>query len=477
MLGIELELIGRIALAGLLGALLGLERELRGKDPGIRTHALVALGAAVFTVAGAYGFSDIDKGPNVDPARIAAQVATGIGFIGAGAVLRSGESVRGLTTAASLWVSAAIGVAAGAAAYGPLVAATLASLLILAALRIAKPKLLGRFAATDRVIYLEYERGHGTLGPVIRGLESIDCQVAQLQLDDDDEDCHTATGLRSATITVRAADEGQLVAVMSSVEGRPEVVAATIDPEPRAQVSARRGPLALVTTPEIRPATAALPEQSEKKVEVELQYLYTGDEPEVVPIELAGLGLARSTTRDIADLLLDDDRLSLRRARCSLRIRRTLSHQPRLIWKGPSSRREDGAKSRFEHALVLDVVPADGHEVRRVLEEAGLWETVAATASLRDTVELHAIGELRNHRSAHHYRSGLHELELVWDRLTYPVGPPETRMEVESVTAASSALLEKADAELQALFGSDLEPPTRGKCRELCGRLYPELCA
>src|SRR3954470_7015081 len=126
----QLELVGRIALAGLLGALLGFEREIRGHDPGMRTHALVALGAALYTVAGAYGFTDIHKGPNIDPARVAAQVVAGIGFIGAGAVMRSGVSVKGLTTAASLWVSAAVGVAAGAGAYWPLCAAMVASLLI-----------------------------------------------------------------------------------------------------------------------------------------------------------------------------------------------------------------------------------------------------------------------------------------------------------------------------------------------------------
>src|SRR4051812_25345284 len=101
----EVEMVARLALAGAVGAVVGTEREARQRTAGIRTHALVAIGAALFTIAGAYGFGDITRGPNVDPARIAAQVASGIGFIGAGAIIRTHGSVRGLTTAATVWTS------------------------------------------------------------------------------------------------------------------------------------------------------------------------------------------------------------------------------------------------------------------------------------------------------------------------------------------------------------------------------------
>src|SRR4051795_2175688 len=104
----------RVAAAGGLGALIGLERESRNQLAGMRTHALVAAGAAVFPLAGAYGFSDIHRGPNVDPMRVAAQIASGIGFIGAGAIIRDRGSVRGITTAAALWTSAAVRLAGGA---------------------------------------------------------------------------------------------------------------------------------------------------------------------------------------------------------------------------------------------------------------------------------------------------------------------------------------------------------------------------
>lgn len=109
------ELILRVLLAGALGGLIGLEREFSDQPAGFRTHILVSLGAALFTLVGAYGLVDFSPGDTFqfDPTRIAAQVVTGIGFLGAGAILRQGLNVRGLTTAAALWVTAAVGTAAG----------------------------------------------------------------------------------------------------------------------------------------------------------------------------------------------------------------------------------------------------------------------------------------------------------------------------------------------------------------------------
>jgi putative Mg2+ transporter-C (MgtC) family protein len=109
-LNFQLELAARLAIALGLGAVIGFERELDRQPAGFRTHSLVALGAALFTVLSAYGFA----GAANDPTRIAAQVVTGIGFIGAGTILHQSGSIRGLTTAASLWSVAAIGMAAGA---------------------------------------------------------------------------------------------------------------------------------------------------------------------------------------------------------------------------------------------------------------------------------------------------------------------------------------------------------------------------
>ena len=109
----QLELVGRLAIALLLAAAVGWERELQRQPAGFRTHALVGLGAATFMVVSGEAF----HGPGTDPTRIAAQIVTGIGFIGAGAILRHEGNVRGLTTAASLWTVAAVGMAAGASLY------------------------------------------------------------------------------------------------------------------------------------------------------------------------------------------------------------------------------------------------------------------------------------------------------------------------------------------------------------------------
>ena len=125
----ELELAGRMALGLVLGAVIGLERELHRQPAGFRTHSLVAVGAAIFTIISAYGF----VGSAVDPTRIAAQIVSGIGFIGAGTILQYRGSVRGLTTAASLWSVAAIGMAAGA---GLLVMAVIGTVLIVVVLSV-----------------------------------------------------------------------------------------------------------------------------------------------------------------------------------------------------------------------------------------------------------------------------------------------------------------------------------------------------
>lgn len=128
-LATQLELTARLVVALVLGAVIGWERELQRMPAGFRTHALVALGAAIFTVVGAYAFA----GSNSDPTRVAAQIVSGIGFLGGGAILHYGGTVRGLTTAASLWAVAGVGMAAGA---GLLVMATISTALIIIALEV-----------------------------------------------------------------------------------------------------------------------------------------------------------------------------------------------------------------------------------------------------------------------------------------------------------------------------------------------------
>lgn len=132
------ELVLRLIVAIVLGGLIGLEREFSDQPAGFRTHMLVSLGAALFTIGGAYGFEGFAGGDfeiQFDPTRVAAQVVTGIGFLGAGAIIQQGITIRGLTTAASLWVTAAIGLAAGFGNWWGAVGTTVIALLALYGLK------------------------------------------------------------------------------------------------------------------------------------------------------------------------------------------------------------------------------------------------------------------------------------------------------------------------------------------------------
>ena len=138
----------RVVVAAGLGGAVGVERELREREAGFRTHLLVSVGSCLFTLVSAYGFHEfLVGGGNIvrsDPTRIAAQIVTGVGFLGAGAIIRQGFSVRGLTTAATLWVVAAIGMAAGAGYYSAAVITTALVLFSLWPLRIIAFRLFER---------------------------------------------------------------------------------------------------------------------------------------------------------------------------------------------------------------------------------------------------------------------------------------------------------------------------------------------
>ncbi len=145
------DFIIRIGIALGLGFILGLERELTNKYAGLRTHILVCLGACAFTIISIYGFPSYATGDNIildqatgirDTGRVAAQVVSGIGFIGAGAVLRNGPMIIGLTTAATLWISAAIGMTCGVGMYDVAIITTITSVAVLTLIRILERKIL-----------------------------------------------------------------------------------------------------------------------------------------------------------------------------------------------------------------------------------------------------------------------------------------------------------------------------------------------
>jgi len=213
------DLVLRLGVATLFGAVVGIERESTARGAGARTHALVALGAALFTMVGAYGFVDAAQGP-ADPSRVAAQVAAGVGFIGAGAIIRNGTSVLGVTTAATVWLAASIGVAAAAGGYAAALATTLLALAVLVCLRAAKP-ITQRFGRHRTIVELEYVRGHGTLGPLLRALDNVDGRLHRLAVEDDDETA--PDGIRRVTLFVDVRQLESLENLVTEIGRRPEI--------------------------------------------------------------------------------------------------------------------------------------------------------------------------------------------------------------------------------------------------------------
>ncbi len=226
------QLFTDLVVAAGAGAVLGAEREFGGRhNAGFRTHLLVSLGACLFTLLGAYGFASTGSVVAADPTRVAAQVASGIGFIGAGAILRDGVSVRGLTTAATLWVAAAAGAAAGAGLYGAIaitVALAVTALLVLRGVRAWHTNHLSRRPLR---IVVEYTPGSGTLGPLARGLQECGAAVRSLQVDDyDGDDTVVEVGsIRRVEMRVRPARRTSLSTVLDAIRERPEVRAAYAD--------------------------------------------------------------------------------------------------------------------------------------------------------------------------------------------------------------------------------------------------------
>ena len=151
------DFVWRLVLAALFGTIIGLDREYREKEAGFRTHFLVSLGSALMMIVSQYGFSEIltHDGVSLDPSRIAAQVVSGIGFIGAGTIIFNHQIVRGLTTAASLWATAGIGLTAGAGMSWLALAATILTLVALEGVSLVFRSLGSRrmvvvFSASDR---------------------------------------------------------------------------------------------------------------------------------------------------------------------------------------------------------------------------------------------------------------------------------------------------------------------------------------
>ena len=166
----------RLFVAGLLGGLIGLEREFRAKEAGVRTHFIVALGSALFMIISQYAFTG-----RFDAARVAAQVVSGIGFIGAGVIIFQKNVVRGITTAAGLWVAAAVGLASGAGMYDVAVAAAIMTILCLETMHFVNRKygersLEVRISSVDRAL----------LGDILEKMKARGVEVDYFRLDEAD---------------------------------------------------------------------------------------------------------------------------------------------------------------------------------------------------------------------------------------------------------------------------------------------------
>ncbi len=212
------EVVLRVVLAAALGGAIGFERELREREAGLRTHLLVSVGAALFTLVSAYAWSDwqfsTPQGLVFDPTRIAAQVVSGIGFLGAGAIIRQGLSVRGLTTAATLWVVAAIGMATGAGYYTAAVATTALALISLWPLRIIAYRVSLRFRPEEGRVVVELPPGASAVS-VLEVVERAGADVTSLEFEEEGERRRVEVSARLATGRTAA----ELIDALTKIEG------------------------------------------------------------------------------------------------------------------------------------------------------------------------------------------------------------------------------------------------------------------
>ena len=217
------ELILRIGAAGALGGLIGFEREFREHAAGFRTHILVSMGAALFTLVGAYGVESFTSSEGIrvtfDPTRVAAQVVTGIGFLGAGAILRQGVNVRGLTTAAALWVTAAIGTAVALGYWVGAIATSVGVLIALTALRRLEDFVFPRLRA-DTTRFIIEATSDVQLSVLAEVIEGHGAHAEAIELISDEE------GNRHLSATVMLPENissAELAAEIQAVDGVEQV--------------------------------------------------------------------------------------------------------------------------------------------------------------------------------------------------------------------------------------------------------------
>lgn len=183
----ELQFCIRLVLAAILGGFIGLERERLGRPAGLRTHTLVSIGSCLIMLISIYGFADMKM--IYDPGRLAAQVVSGIGFLGAGTIIREGFSIRGLTTAASLWLVAGIGLASGAGFWAGAIFTTLLTVSTLILLENLEKKLISPRAAVVETIVRKNGDEINKISETINQM-GIRVRNIEIELDENDEFAH-----------------------------------------------------------------------------------------------------------------------------------------------------------------------------------------------------------------------------------------------------------------------------------------------
>ena len=209
----------RLVLAAGLGGAVGFERQLRERGAGLRTHMLVGVGSALFTMVSAYAWTDwqfsTEAGLVFDPTRIAAQIVSGIGFLGAGAIIRQGFSVRGLTTAATLWVVAAIGMAAGIGYFVGAIVTTAIVIVALGPLGVLSRRLMPRAERARLMVTLPVG---ANAAPVLEVLDRAGARVRSLEFEDE--------GDRRRVVAEVALEPATSTRVIASLMDKPEVLGA-----------------------------------------------------------------------------------------------------------------------------------------------------------------------------------------------------------------------------------------------------------
>ena len=210
-----LEPFIRILIAAILGGLIGIEREIREHTAGFRTHILVSVGSAAFTLASSYGI----QGTSFDPNRISAQVVTGIGFLGAGAIIRYGISVRGLTTAASLWTVAAVGLLAAQGFYSAALITTGLTIFSLYLLRFLEDRLIYRRIARPISVRVHFRKGgFSPLTQVLSAIQQAHVTVKEMEVAADEDQTRTIHLLIQLPRTLAFAKLAALIAENENVQ-------------------------------------------------------------------------------------------------------------------------------------------------------------------------------------------------------------------------------------------------------------------